>query len=121
MCKNSGSRSGINNPDHISESSETIFFKLKYLNSLMRIRDGKNKIRIRDKHPGSATLFPTSVPDPDPFVRGMDPDPDRSIIVLSSSKNSKKNIDSYCSFYFFLYLKNDDVVPSKSNKAKNFF
>ncbi len=31
------------------------FFGLKYLNSLMRVRDGK--IRIRDKHPGSATLI----------------------------------------------------------------
>jgi hypothetical protein len=41
----------MNNPDHISESLET-FFGLKYLNSLMRIRDGK--IRIQD--PGSATL-----------------------------------------------------------------
>jgi hypothetical protein len=38
------------------------------------------KIRIRNKHLEFATLFPTSVPDPDPFVRGMDPDPDRSII-----------------------------------------
>jgi hypothetical protein len=33
-----GSESGMNNPDHISESLETIF-GLKYLNSLMRIRD----------------------------------------------------------------------------------
>ncbi len=41
------------------------FLGLKYLNSVMRIWDGKNsdpgsrmeKIRIRDKHPGSATLF----------------------------------------------------------------
>jgi hypothetical protein len=34
------------------------------------------------------------LPDPDPLVRGMDPDPypDR----LSSSKNSKKNLNSYC-------------------------
>jgi hypothetical protein len=55
----------MNNPDHISESLEQIL-GLKYFNSLMRIRvqDGKNsdagsgmeKIRIRDKHPGSATL-----------------------------------------------------------------
>ncbi len=37
-----GSGSGMNNPDHISESLETIFLGLKYLNSLMRIRDGKN-------------------------------------------------------------------------------
>ncbi len=34
--------SGLNNPDHIFKNSETIFlffFGLKYLNSLMRIRD----------------------------------------------------------------------------------
>ncbi len=96
----------MNNPDHISESLETIFWGLKYLNSLMwicdpgfkkfgpGIRDGKNsdpvsgmekfrmrdpgwkkvwirdpgwkkigsrmeKIWIRDKHPGSATLVLT--------------------------------------------------------------
>jgi hypothetical protein len=76
MGKNSGSGSGMNHPDHISKCIETIFFGLKYLNSLMR--DGKNSdpgsgmerilIRdagwkklgsgIRDKHPGSATLPP---------------------------------------------------------------
>jgi hypothetical protein len=58
MGKKSGS--GLNNPDHISKSIEieTIFL-LKYLNSLKRIRDGK--IRIRDKHPGSATLVATNV------------------------------------------------------------
>jgi hypothetical protein len=44
---------GMKNPDHISESLETIF-RLKYLGSLMRIREGQ--IRIRDKHPGYATL-----------------------------------------------------------------
>ncbi len=41
-------------------------------------------------------------PDPDPLVRGMDPDPS------SSSKNSKKNFDSYCfvtSFLFFTFEK----------------
>jgi hypothetical protein len=32
--------------------------------------------------------------DPDPLVRGMDPDPDPSIL-LSLSKNSKKNLDFY--------------------------
>jgi hypothetical protein len=32
-------------------------------------------------------------PDPDPSVRGIDPAPDPSIILLSSSKNSKKNLD----------------------------
>jgi hypothetical protein len=51
-----GSGSGINNPDHISESLETIFW--------VKIRkffdadpgSGMEKIRVRDKHPGSATL-----------------------------------------------------------------
>jgi hypothetical protein len=38
--KKSGSGSGMNNPNHISESIETIFWlKILYLNSLMRIRD----------------------------------------------------------------------------------
>jgi hypothetical protein len=53
----------MNNPDHIYELRNN-FFGLKYLNSLMRIRDGKIRIRYpgwkkfgsRDKHPGSATL-----------------------------------------------------------------
>jgi hypothetical protein len=54
----------MTNPDHISESLETIFLGLKYLNSLMQIRDpesGMEKIRIRDKHPGSATLLLTQI------------------------------------------------------------
>jgi hypothetical protein len=38
MGKKFGSRSGISNPDDISDSLETIF-GLKYLNSLMRNRD----------------------------------------------------------------------------------
>jgi hypothetical protein len=39
----------------------------------------------------------SSVADPDPFVRGTDPDPDiRLRILLSSNKNNKKNLDSYC-------------------------
>jgi hypothetical protein len=39
-------------------------------------------------------------PDPDPLVRGMDPDP--SI----TSKNSKNNLDSYCfvTLFFTFYL-----------------
>jgi hypothetical protein len=42
MGKKSASGSGMNNPDHISQSLETIFWGLKHINSLMRIRDGKN-------------------------------------------------------------------------------
>jgi hypothetical protein len=61
----------MNIPDLISDSLETIFW-VKDLNSLMRmqIRDpeifltlypgsGMEKIRIRDKHPGSAPLWST--------------------------------------------------------------
>jgi hypothetical protein len=62
MGKKSGSGSGINSPDYISESLETIFW-VKHLNSLMRIRDpGWKKIGsvIRDKHPESATLLSVS-------------------------------------------------------------
>ena len=63
------------------------------------------------------------LPDSDPLVRGMDPDPDPSLIILSSSKNSKKNLDSYCfvTSIGLLSLKNYVNVPSKSNKQKNFF
>jgi hypothetical protein len=70
MGRKSASGSGMNNPDNIFWSLETIslvFLGLNYLNSLMRIRDGDSsdpgwkKSRIRDKHPGSATLRTTFV------------------------------------------------------------
>jgi hypothetical protein len=51
-------------------------------------------------------VFGSPDPDPDPLVRGVDPDP--SIILLSSSKNSKKNLDSYffvTSFGLFIFEK----------------
>jgi hypothetical protein len=54
MFKKSGTGSGKNNPNQISESLETIFLGFKFLNSLTWIRDGKKfgsgmeKIRIRD-------------------------------------------------------------------------
>jgi hypothetical protein len=41
MGKKSVAGSGMNNPDRISKSLETIF-GLKYFNSLIRIRDEKN-------------------------------------------------------------------------------
>jgi hypothetical protein len=34
--------------------------------------------------------------DPDPLVRCVDPDPDLDPVLLSLSKNSKKNLDFYC-------------------------
>ncbi len=49
--------SGRNNPDHISENLETMFW-VKILKFFWRIRDqgsGMEKILIRDKYPGSAT------------------------------------------------------------------
>ncbi len=35
-----------------------------------------DKIRIRDKHPGSATLLKSRVSNPDHFYTDPDPDPD---------------------------------------------
>jgi hypothetical protein len=57
------------------------------------------------------------LPDPDPLVRGMDPDPalgpDTSIIV----KKCNKNLDSYyfVTLFDFLSVKNDVNEASKSN------
>jgi hypothetical protein len=55
-------------------------------------------------------------PDPDPPVRGMDPDP--SII---KQKTVRKTLISIVLWLLldFLSLKNDVNVPSKSNKQKN--
>jgi hypothetical protein len=56
MDKKSGSGSGMNNPDHISESLEKIF-GVKILQFFDADPGSEmEKIRIRDKHPGSATL-----------------------------------------------------------------
>jgi hypothetical protein len=41
----------MNNSDHISESLKTIFWAI-----ILKCGSGKEKIRIRDNHPGSATL-----------------------------------------------------------------
>jgi hypothetical protein len=61
------------------------------------------------------------LPDPD---HDMDPDPvpDPDPSIISSSKNSKKNLDSYffVTSFVILSLKNDVNVASKSNKQKNF-
>ncbi len=54
--KKSGSGSGMKKPDHVFPGAQKQFFVLKFLDSLMRIRDQGCKSRIRDKHPGSATL-----------------------------------------------------------------
>jgi hypothetical protein len=51
----------MNNPDHISESSKTIFLVkiLKFFDAdpgWKKFGYGMEQIRIRDKHPGFATL-----------------------------------------------------------------
>ncbi len=62
--------------------------------------------------------------DPDPLVRGMDPDPDPALdpdpdpsIIM---QKSKKNLDSYYfkTLFEFLSLNNDVNVASKSHKQK---
>ncbi len=89
-----------------------------YCTSVFRIRI---RIRIHWIH----TFL--DLPDPDPLVRGVDPDPppdpDPSIILLSSSKNSKKNLDSYCfvtSFGRFIFEKLCKCTL-KNLKAEFFF
>jgi hypothetical protein len=62
-----------------------------------------------------------NVPIGNSSVADPDPDPDR--ILLSSCKNSEKNLDSYylVTLFDFLSLKNDVNVATKSNKQKIFF
>ncbi len=60
MGKKSGSGSGINNPDHISESLETIFWtKILKFFKFFDADPGWKKFGsgMRDKYPGSATLL----------------------------------------------------------------
>jgi hypothetical protein len=60
MGKISGSGSGMNNPDHISESLETIYWVkiLKFFDADpgWKTFGSMEKFGIRDKNPGSATL-----------------------------------------------------------------
>jgi hypothetical protein len=59
------------------------------------------------------------LPDPDPLVRGMDPDPNPDPSII---KQNTKNLDSYCFvtafFTFILSVKNDVNVHSKINKQE---
>jgi hypothetical protein len=47
----------MNNPDHISESLKINFWVKKFFDA--DPGSGMEKILIRDKHPGSATLYPS--------------------------------------------------------------
>jgi hypothetical protein len=62
MGKKSGSGVGMNNPDHNSESLETILWVkiLKFFDADPRgwKKFGSGMEKFRDKHPGSATLIP---------------------------------------------------------------
>jgi hypothetical protein len=72
MGKKSGSGSGMNNPDHISESLETILKILKFFDAdpgWKKFGSGMEKIRIRDpgwKKFGSGI----NIPDPQHQVTG---------------------------------------------------
>jgi hypothetical protein len=58
MGKKSGSGFGMNNPDHISESLETLFWGAdpRWKKYRSGIRDAKFESGIQDKHPGAETL-----------------------------------------------------------------
>jgi hypothetical protein len=63
MGKKSGSGSRMNSPDHISESLETVFLGLKYLNFYGDPGSEMEKIWIRDgqnSYPGPGI----NIPDP---------------------------------------------------------
>ncbi len=86
---------------------------------LIRILDGGLRVgSVADSNPSDPYVLGLLDPDSDPLVRRI-----RSgSIPLSSSKNSKKTLDSFCFFillFDFLSLKNDINVPSKRNKQKN--
>ncbi len=72
------------------------------------------RIRIR----GICMFLGLADPDPDPLVKDIRTRNQIRVLLLSS-KNSKKNIDSYCCdlwlLYDFLSLKNNVNEPSKSN------
>jgi hypothetical protein len=71
MGKISGSGSGMNNPDHISESLQKFFWVkiLKFFNA----DPGWKKFEsgIRDKNPGSATLLLTVLTANESFLMGI--------------------------------------------------
>jgi hypothetical protein len=62
------------------------------------------------------------LPDPNPLVRGMDPDPALDPYPSILVQKSKKILDSYyfVTIFDFLSVKNDVNVPSKSKSRKNF-
>jgi hypothetical protein len=63
------------------------------------------------------------LPDPDPSISKTDVWIQIQIrILLSASKNSKKNLDSYLLWLLLdiLSLKNDVLVPSKVKSGKTF-
>jgi hypothetical protein len=88
------------------EMARALFTELVTSNPVLRIQ-----IRIRRV---------LGVLDPDPLVRGMDPDP---VSFYHQSKIVRKTLISTVLWhlYDFLFVKNDVNEPSKSNKQKNFF
>jgi hypothetical protein len=84
------------------------------------VRDVYPGFRIRSfQCCGSGSTLGLLYPDPDLLVRGMDPEPDPSII----KQNSKKNPGFYCfvtSFWVFTFEKWCKSTFKKS-KQKNFF
>ncbi len=94
-----------------------VFWILTFFSERVQIGILELSIQIRTQE--------SSVADPDPYVFEppgsgfISPEP----ILLSSSKNRKKNLDPSVLWllYDFLSLKNDVNVSSKSNKQKNLF
>ncbi len=102
----------MDNPDHISESLETIFLVkiLKVFDAdqgaemvKIQIRYGK-KTRIRDKHPRSATLI---YPDRKALDADLNPDQDNTDL-LDPDPDPK-----YCKNIRYLLVRSDEPISER--------
>jgi hypothetical protein len=60
------------------------------------------------------------LPDPDPLVRGTDPDPSPDFYHQTKIERKTLIPTVLSLLYDFLSLKNDVNIPSKNNNQKNF-
>jgi hypothetical protein len=108
MGKKSGSGigSGMNKPDHISQSLGTIFWVkiLKFFDA--DPGSGMEKIRIRDKHPGSATLLRS---DPICSVFRQDPQSCKRQTTTGSAVLQEANNNAGSSLFLTLIVAESTV------------
>jgi len=77
------------------------------------------RIRIRIRIRRTCMFLGLLDPDPEPLVTGMNPDPAPYPILISSSKNSRKNLGSYWLLTFFLLFIFEKWRKMNLNKVIN--